>query len=270
MNVHLARRLVGAATAATVALTALVVAPAAQAVPVPDTNRLVLWDAYPNEDIVDGSLYGLNLSLHRYSGTPTTPVTDAAGIVLHGVVSSCGKVVQERTITLDKHSLSPALFVGFGPDGKWNENPTDISDRIGESLDYVLTVTEPGYDPYTFTGTTDAYTTRPTCKGLSGNGGKTIPVQAWSYKYAQPDAKVGSNLTVSKTRAAGARVSYAWTLSKGRKVTGDAKVVSRSAQPIRVKPAYRGQQVTLTVTVTKGTGKRAKLLTKTIRYGKAY
>ena len=178
-------------------------------------------------------------------------------------------VVTEHSVTL--RGFDGNIYTGFLPDGKGTFAPTEISDRIGPSIDYVLTVTKPGYDPYTFTGTTSAYTTRPSCEDLSGNNGTTIPVQAWSAKYAQLDPQVRKTLTVSDTRAVGAHVGYVWTVTKAPASWPSAPRRSSAAVTARSRSsaaAYRGQQIALTVTVTKGTGKRAKVLTKTLNYGK--
>lgn len=259
-------RLAGVAAATLVALSTVGIAPAAHAAPVPETERLVLYDVAVSENITRSAIGGVGLYLHPYGGTPTTVMTDTKGIEMHVVLSSCGKVVTERTSIM--RGFDAFIYTGFGADPRYySHNPSEISDRIGPSLDYVLTVTEPGYDPYTFTGTTSAYTTRPTCEDLAGKNKAGIAMQAWSSIYAQPDAKIGSNLTISDTRAAGAHVAYRWTLAaKGQKLS-TAKVLARGVRTLRVKPAYRGKRISVTITVTKGTGKHAKVLTKTLRYG---
>jgi hypothetical protein len=269
MKVRLAGRLTSVVAATMVGLSALTIAPAAHAAPVPEIDRLVLYDVFVQETITRGSIGGVNFSLHPYGGTPTTVMTDTQGIEMHVVLSSCGKVVTERTSVM--RGFDAFIYTGFGADQRYySPNPSEISDRIGPSIEYTLTVTEPGYDPYTFTGSTSAYTSRPSCQDLSGDNGKTIPVRAWSAKYAQLDPTVGSLLTISDTRADGARIAYAWTVAEGtgKLAKRTAKVVSRGVRTFKVKPAYRGKSLSVTVTVTKGTGKNAKVLTKTLNYGK--
>lgn len=264
---RLANRLVGGAVAALLTIGGLAVAaPAAHAAPVPETETLVLYDVSVSELLPASSLGGIQFSLHPYGGSPTTVMTtETKGTTLHAVLSSCGKVVTERTSTL--RGFDAYIYVGFGADqSHYTSAPSALSDMIGPSIDYTLTVTKPGYDPYTFTGSTGGYTTRPSCADLSGDNTARIPVQAWSYKYAQPTAKVGSILTISPTRAAGTHVGYVWTVkAKGK----PAQVVSRGYRTVRVKQGWKGKQVKVSVTVTKGTGKRAKTLTKVLRYGKA-
>lgn len=270
MLVRLAGRLMSVAAATMVALAGVAIAPAAHAAPVPEADRLVLYDVFVQENITRGSIGGVNLSLHPYGGTPTTVMNgETKDTTLHVVLSSCGKVVTERTSTL--RGFDAFIYTGFGADPRYYSSaPSEISDRIGPSIDYVLTVTKPGYDPYTFAGSTSAYTSRPSCDDLSGNNGKTVPVRAWSVKFAQFVPQVGKTLTISDTRADGARVSYTWTVAKGtgKLAKRTTKVINRGYRTIKVKPAYRGKQISVAVTVTKGSGKHTKSATKTLRYGK--
>lgn len=261
---RLTTTLIGAAAASTLVVGAA--AAPASAVPVPEAETLVLYDVSAQELLSTSSLAGIQFSLHPFGGTPTTVMTsETKDTTLRAVLSSCGEVVTERTSTL--RGFDAFIYVGFGEDPRYaTHRPSAISDRLGPSIDYTLTVTKPGYDPYTYTGSTSGYTTRPSCEDLAGDNSARIPVQAWSYAYAQPTAKIGSNLTISETRAAGTHVAYVWTVkAKGK----PAQVVSRGYRALKVKRGWKGKQVTVTVTVTKGTGKRAKSLARTIRYGKA-
>lgn len=277
MTLRLAHRIMRRAgiTAATLAaITAATVTPA-HAVPLPENERLVLFDVSVQEVQYRSSIGGVQWSLHPYGGTPTTVMTDTQGIEMHAVLSSCGKVVTERTSVM--RGFDAFIYVGFGNDPRYfSSAPSDIGDRIGPSIDYTLTVTEPGYDPYTFTGSTSTYTSRPSCEDLAGDNAAGIPIKAWSVKYAQPDAKVGSNLTISDTRADGAHIGYVWTVatksakSGSKTIKKSSTIVSRGYRTLKVKKGWKGKDLSVTVTVTKGTGKRAKTLTKTINYGTVY
>lgn len=282
----LARRLIGLTAATLFAVGGLTagVGSAAHAAPVPETETLVLHDVTVTQLVARSSIGGIQFSLHPFGGTPTTVMTNQTlGTTLHVVLSSCGKVVTERTSTL--RGYDAFIYVGFGADQRYySPNPSALSDMIGDSIDYTLTVTKPGYDPYTYTGSTSDYATRPSCEDLAGDNAAGIAVQAWSDRIGALDATGGSTLTISDTRASGARISYVWTVTDQTTETSKASraqatksskaskksvgtVVARGLRTLRVKRAWVGKDLAVTVTVTKGTGKRTKALTKTLRYG---
>lgn len=136
---------------------------------------------------------------------------------------------------------------------------------VGRSVEYALTVTQPGYDPFVLTGSYDGYKNyvpRPSCETINspgyGDEPTGITVSEWSTKKgATTTAKVGKSLGVTPTRAPGSKVTYAWKVG--------TKTVDRD-RVLFVRKTYKGKKVTMRVTVSKA---GSKSVSKTLRYGTA-
>ena len=187
----------------------------------------------------------------------------AGGTTYLTSVHSCGVLVKEATTT-QAADLRSMASIGLSPDGMPDLSPNPVNNLIGDNaLVVTVTVTEPGYAPYTAAPVSMTITgvDGPTCgevRNPTDPTDTTITVQRWSTKTGTTGtAKVGKSLGVTPTRAPGAKVTYAWRLG--------TKVIDRD-RVMFVRKTYAGKKVTLRVTVSKV---GAKTLTKTIGYGTA-
>ena len=251
----------------TLAAATLAVAAPAQAAPAPDTERLYVTKTgslqNPNAHLALNAMFGVGrcaVDSDPFDGTCDETAFPRAGTQVHTVISSCGNVIREETVNLTgEHD---GFIVNFSPDGELDASPNSVNERVGTSWEYVLTITVPGYDPYTLDGSYSGYQVkRPSCEEINSPGygddtDSTITVSKWSTKKGTTTAQVGKTLKVTPTRAAGAKVTYAWKVG--------SKVVDRD-RAMTAKRAYKGKKVTMRVTVSK-TG--AKSVSKTLRYGK--
>lgn len=256
---------------ASLALTAAVLAVAApaQAEPIPGMSLAspVGWRFVTNPDM-------LSLELYLYEDLPPGTVLDIA-------IAGCGGervklFAEDQFVKNNGRRLYPMTYTDgvaagagtlFG--GMW-EVDGYTGPQMGPDWTGVMSIARPGVEPWVWNFSNadfdfkyaDPYVPLPTnndtCGGASdGGGGSAITVQKWSAKKGARTAQVGKRLAVTPTRAAGAKVSYAWKVG--------AKVVDRD-RAMTVKKSYRGKKVALRITVSKA---GAKSVSKTLRYGTA-
>ena len=252
----------------TLAAATLAVAAPAQAVPAPDTERLYVTKTgsmqNPNAHLALNAIFSVercSADSDPFDGYCDETAFPRAGTEVHTVISSCGNVIREETVGLTGEHAGFA--VEFSPDGELDFGPNSVNERVGTSWDYVLTITVPGYDPYTLDGSYSGYQVlRPSCEeinspGYGTNESTAFTVTKWSLKTGNTVAKVGKALKVTPTRTTGAKVTYRWTV--GTKVVDTDRALT-------VKKAYKGRKVVVRVTVSKA---GATSVSKTLRYGKA-
>lgn len=252
-------RLVSVLASTTLAVAALAVAAPAHADPVPEAERVVITGVSVSQNASLKVIAGAVIRVSQNGNRPTL------GTTLHVMWSSCGNPVKESsTVIGDRYPDRPAgIATLFSPNGSFDLRPNSVNQMVGRSVEYTLTITQPGYDPFALTGSYSGYTTpRPSCETINspgyGDEPASITVTQWSArKGATMTAKVGKTLKVTPTRAAGAKVAYMWKVG--------TKVVDRD-RAMTVKRSYRGKKVTMRVTVSKS---GAKSVSKTLRYGNA-
>lgn len=250
-------RIQGLLAGGVLALTSFSFAPPSQAVegePPPEQQYYVsnvTAGQNPNENLV----VSLILTLSGRDGSNPTPGTE-----IRADIYSCGRFLQSgvSTTTEDRHGV----LVWLSPDGKADLSPNSVNRLVGPSVQYVLTIAQPGYPTaYVREGSYNGWSVnRPSCDQIStSGGGGGCTVSKWSVKKFLPPngtkAFVGGRTAVTPTRA-NCRITYAW------KVAG--RVVDRDRY-LGVKRAYRGKYLAMKVSVGKAGG-TTKI--RTLRYGK--
>lgn len=107
---------------------------------------------------------------------------------------------------------------------------------VGRSIQYTLTITQPGYDPYERSGSYSGYTVkRPSCDEINDPTPANeafCRVSRTSVKVASERSGtrpvVGSTVSVSATRSPNCRVTYRWTLNGKKARTGRSLYLSRA------------------------------------------
>lgn len=170
-------------------------------------------------------------------------------------VSACGRVLHTQT-----YNGVVALTDGM----RYAQAFRKIIDKsmAGPTIEASVSFSDPSLSPVSATAYTHNGYPR-SCDALepsddNNDDGSGITVSKWSAKNgASTTARVGKALKVTPTRAAGAKVTYAWKV--GNRVVDRDRVMT-------VKKAYTGKKVTMRVTVSK-TG--TKSMSRVLRYGKA-
>ncbi len=155
-----------------------------------------------------------------------------AGTVIATTVSSCGRPIAEHSRTAGADDATGSLIdLGAGADTApyipVSYRPLDDiaysyqprytpADFAGTSLEYAVTVTHPGADAYSSSGSVPVELEEPrTCADAAQEWSRLLPVQQWSEKTGKP--KAGRKLTVTPTIAPGAKVRYLWKVTyKGK------------------------------------------------------
>lgn len=218
--------------------------------------------AYPHQWSYRTNPETLNL---WFSPTQDLP----AGTVIDMQLTGCGGTlalqddfgIYSYPMTLQRPLTTENSIVG-----SWQVKPDNKKRSLGPRWTGVLTITLPDTEPSVLTFDHDTFdfaadnplpTNNDTCP-VEGSGDTTaITVQHWSTKKGQTVPAVGNRLTVSRTRAAGAKISYAWKVG--------ANVVDRD-RALKITKAHRGKRVSLRVTVSKA---GATPVTRKLRYGRA-
>lgn len=188
--------------------------------------------------------------------------TIPVGTSLHTTVYSCDAFVKEATTVRQSDSPGSSAAVVLSENGMPDLSPNPVNDLIGDNAAVVtISVTEPGYAPYTLTSNVRFYGLGgPTCDEVqnpTADPTETTPVVAkWSIKKGNTVPKVGKTLKVTPTRAPGATVTYLWKVG--------SKIVDRD-RTMTVKKAHKGKKVTMRVTVSMA---GAKSVARVLRYGK--
>lgn len=261
------------ATAALISLGVISSAAPAQAVPVPDAERYVTGGHFASHN-------GTNIirSVHVYlrDRTPDDGSVDVApdGLQTELTVSSCGRVL--RTSSAPMPSTQSPHIVYLSPNGLDDASGVDnsVNRLVGPTIDYTMTITQPGYDPYQASGVIDIAKSisRPTCAEIDAlvsdtpepdRTNKPAWVRAWSKKISMPGVGTkpvaGSKAKVTATkvrRKDGAVVRYAWRVGN--------RIVDRD-RTVRLTDAHIGKPLMLTVTARKPGTKAARLV---LTYGK--
>lgn len=208
----------------------------------------------------------LSLKMNLYVDLPPGTVVDIA-------ITGCGGERVKETFGDAMGGLYPLTYSDGVPAGAgglfgglWEVDGYTGGPLMGPDWTGVMSIARPGFETWVWNFTHDGFdfkdsvpyiplpTNDDTCAGAEPT---TISVSKWSTKKGNTVAKVGKTLKVTPTRAAGAKVSYAWKAGR--------KVVDRN-RAMTVKKSYKGKKVTMKVTVTKA---GAKTVSKTLRYGLA-
>lgn len=197
---------------------------------------------------------------YGYDGTVTGGITYFSENIpsstqVYLEVSACGRVLHTQTYN---------GVVALSDGTRYAQAFRKIIDKsmAPRAIEIAVSFSDPSLSPVS----TTAYTHNgypASCDALepsddNNDGGSGVTVSKWSAKKgATTTAKVGKTLKVTPTRAAGAKVTYAWKVGN--------KIVDRD-RAMTVKKTYRGKNVTMRVTVSKA---GAKSVSKTLRYGTA-
>jgi hypothetical protein len=221
--------------------------PAAQADPPPTDEQMHVAQIgalqNPNDDTVLG-----------FYVTPKQPDGGWApdGTVLTLATSSCGRPLGTATKTVSAQEGRGGI-VDFAD---------RVIPRVGRSIQYRLTITEAGHDPYTLIGSYDGYQVeRPSCQEINH------PLRPrWSTRQ-QTKTLVGRTVSVTRTTAPGARITYAWkTLDRFGELRGP---VLGTRPSLRLRAAWVGRRVGVAVVVRKPgyLAQSRQLLYSTVRRG---
>jgi hypothetical protein len=230
------------ALAAALSISLLGLAPAAQATEVPEEQRLVVNRVTALE--MSGDRVTLMAWELGVSGSSTAP---AAGDAWSVQLFSCGQLFR-------------------GEVGRWGGTDSGIivdftraeEELIGSSIEYVITNTRSGFDPYSISESYSAFSTeRPSCEQI------LHPLEpSWSRKDARRTV-VGHTISVTPTVVPGAEVTYAW-----KRPVRLGVLLGRTlgtGPSIRLKRAWIGRGISVVVKVRKH---GYETLTKTIDFPK--
>lgn len=237
----------------TTALLALVPA-AAQADPVPPEQRLAFYG---------GSVFnpegfravGVELALVQVANPSGR---SPAGTSLRVVTSSCGLPLTDRTTVLSEGAGAVGMvFTESGALEADGDSMNALNRNIGRSIEYSITVTQPGYDSYEAAGSIDVGEEMPTCGQIVADANDP----AWGKRHGR--ARVGRSVYVEWLRDPRFRYVYTWRVGSKVVKTGD---FSDGAYELRrLKPAWRGKRLTFTASSNDfGTD----TVSKTYRYGR--
>lgn len=237
---------------AAVGASSLVAAVPVSATPAPEEERhriaSLSTPQNPNENLV----LALTVGLEAADGSDPDPGT---GLTVRA--SSCGRFLQEASALLSEDQSGVAVW--FTPHGEPSASPNPVNRAVGRSIEYIVTVTQGDYDPYTYEGSYSGYgVKRPSCAQLDDQLA-TCEIDRWSRKKSSPRfvtrPRVGTRVAVTET-VANCAVTYAWT--------ADDQVIAERRQ-LRMTDDMRGATLRAVVTVTPFEGDRT--YTRTLRYG---
>ena len=192
-----------------------------------------------------------------------------AGTVINLQVTGCGgtrAVPSEYSLSSYPMTLERPLTTERSIIGTWEVRPAHRRRSLGPRWNGELTITLPDtapsvlrfdHDAFDFSRDNPLPTNDDTCPAAGTGDAAPVRVQHWSTKTGRKVPAVGNRLTVSATRAAGARVSYAWKVG--------AKVVDRD-RALKIKRGHRGKAVSVRITASKA---GATSVTRMLRYGRA-
>lgn len=226
-----------------------VTAPAAQAEPVPAGQELYVDEIGSFQNPNNNTVIGFYV-------TPADTGGDYApdGTVLALDTYSCGNHLGSATKVVSAENGRGAVV---------NFSEAAIK-KVGQSIQYTLTITQAGYDPYQRSGSYSGYTVkRPSCDQINNptpapNTSKMCRVTKWSAKVSGRNGKsalVGGLAKVSATKSPNCKVTYKWTLNGVKAGNGRSLFLKRSMM---------GKNLAMKIVVKKSGLKRA---TKTLRYG---
>ena len=175
----------------------------AGAVPAHADGPVALSDVTQFTNPQAGSVQGAILTFTSGGANPPP------GTEVSVVITSCGATIRSATHTFD--GGQDKMAIGFRSDGAMTFFPDENTEKVGPSIAFAVTVTDPTYGVTSRTYEQDSSVPRPSCEELAeSQGDLPIAVQRWSTKSGAKTAEVGRRLAITATRAAGARVAYTW------------------------------------------------------------